>query len=82
MDRRKRLDELLSSVPPASRWKLDEEIDFEHRNATGQIVPRHLGKIADSMTGWEGVVADCLGLSASERKDIRVEYPFQAQLQR
>ena len=82
MDRQNRLDDLLSSVPLANHWKLDKEIDFEHRDAEGQPIPKHLGKIADSMTDWEGAVADCLGLSESVRNDIRVKHPFKAQQQR
>ena len=82
MDQQKRLAELLPSVPLASHWKLDKEIDFEHRNAAGEIIPRHLGKIADSMKDWEGAVADSLGLSEADRSNIREMHPFQAQLQR
>ena len=51
------LDAVLSSVPDASRWKLDREIDFEHRDERGQLIPRHLGKMAESMTDWEGAIA-------------------------
>ena len=82
MDRRKRLAELLSSVPQASHWKLDEEIDFEHRNAGGQIIPKHLGKIAESMMNWEGTIADHLGLSEQDRSDIRRRNIGEPKLQR
>ena len=65
------LEAVLSSVPDVNRWKLDEEIDFEHRNKRDQPVSQHLGKIADSMEDWEGVIADHLGLSKSDRSDIK-----------
>ena len=95
------LDAVLSSVPDANRWKLDREIDFEHRDERGQLIPRHLasnpgspesepgfeatrhlGKIAESMTDWEGVIADHLVLSEPDRSDIRDKYPRQPELQR
>ena len=76
------LDAVLSSVPDANRWKLDREIDFEHRDERGQLIPRHLGKMAESMTDWEGAIADHLGLSDSDRSDIRDKDPRQPELQR
>ena len=63
--------EILASVPPANQWKLDQQIDFEHKSVTGQTVSKHLGKIADSMKSWEGAVADCLGLGEADRNDIQ-----------
>lgn len=63
-----RLTEILASVP---QWKLEREIDFEHKSVRGQTISVHLGKIADSMKNWEGAVADCLGLSDVDRSDIR-----------
>ena len=59
------LDDVLSSVSDADRWKLDQEIDS-----------RHLVRIADSMTvvEWEGVVADHLSLSKADQIDIRENY--------
>ena len=65
-----RLAEIIASVPPNNRWKLEQEIDFEHKINTGTI-PRHLGKIADSMESWEGAVADCLNLTAGDKSAIR-----------
>ena len=76
------LDAVLSSVPDANRWKLDREIDFEHRDERGQLIPRHLGKMAESMTDWEGAIADHLGLSEPDRSDIRDKNPRQPELQR
>ena len=76
------LDAVLSSVPDANRWKLDREIDFEHRDERGQLIPRHLGKMAESMTDWEGAIADHLGLSDAVRSDIRDKNPRQPELQR
>ena len=76
------LDAVLSSVPDANRWKLDREIDFEHRDERGQLIPRHLGKIARSMTDWEGAIADHLGLSEPVRREIRCKYPNRLELQK
>ena len=78
------LDEVLASVPKDDRWKLDKEIDFEHSNAPNDVttVPKHLGKIADSMTGWEGAIADHLGLSEADRNDIRERNSREPKLQR
>ena len=76
------LDAVLSSVPDANRWKLDREIDFEHRDERGQLIPRHLGKMAESMTDWEGAIADHLDLSEPDRSDIRDKNPRQPELQR
>ena len=76
------LDAVLSSVPDANRWKLDREIDFEQRDERGQLIPRHLGKMAESMTDWEGAIADHLGLSEPDRSDIRDKYHRQPELQR
>ena len=64
------LADIIASVPLENQWKLDREIDFEHPSATGQIIPKHLGKISESMTNWEGAVADHLGLTVAERSDI------------
>ena len=64
------LADIIASVPQENRWKLDKQIHFENVNSTGQIVPKHLGKISESMTNWEGAVADHLGLTEAERSDI------------
>ena len=76
------LDAVLSSVSDANRWKLDQEIDFEHRDDRGQVIPQHLGRIAESMTDWEGVIADHLGLSEPDRSDIREKNLNRPSLQR
>ena len=76
------LDDILSSVPATNGWKLDQKIDFEHRDSRGQMIPHHLGRIADSMTDWEGVIADHLGLSEPDRSDIRERNPREPTLQR
>lgn len=75
------LAEIIASVPPTNRWKLDQELDFEHKNRRGQTIPKHLGKIADSMENWE-TVAEYLNLSASDKSAIRGKYPFDQELQR
>jgi hypothetical protein len=82
MSRTRSLEAVLSSVPDANRWKLDREIDFEHRDDRGQLIPQHLGKMAESMTDWEGAIADHLGLSEPDRSDIRDRNPTQPKLQR
>ena len=76
------LDELVASVSTVNRWKLDEEIDFEHRNTGGQVVPKHLGGIAESMINWEGTIADHLGLSEQDRSDIGERNIGKPELQR
>ncbi len=66
------LDNVLSSIPDAIRWKLDQE-----------MIPQHIGMIADLMVGWEGVTAaDLLGLSSeADRCYIKEKYPNQPSLQ-
>ena len=76
------LDEVMATVPRDNRWKLDEEIDFDHRDARNQVIPEHLGRIADSMTDWEGDIADHLGLSEPDRSDIRERNIREPKLQR
>lgn len=75
------LSDILSSVPRANRWKLDKEIDFEHKTSAG-AVSKHLGRIADSMTCWEGAVADNLNLTGADRSHIRKKYHSEPKLQR
>ena len=76
------LDDVVSSIPDVSRWKLDQEIDFEHRDIRGQVIPEHLGRIADSMVDWEGRIADLLGLSDVDRSDIRAKNLNKPKMQR
>ena len=64
------MEEVIASIPGASRWKLDKEIDFENVNDQGEPIPRHIGIIATAMIHWEGCVADELGLTQPERVDI------------
>ena len=81
MSRTRTLSEIVASLPAAARWKLDQEIDFEHRDIRGLVIPKHLGKIADVMD-WQGDVADQLGLSAADRNDIVERYKSSQKLQR
>ena len=64
-------DKVVASVPATDLWKLDKEVDFEHRDSRGHVIPVHLGRIAESMTAWDGDIADHLGLSEPDRNDIR-----------
>ena len=48
--------------------RLDEVLDSEHGG-----VPLHLGQIADSMSEWEGSVADQLGLGPADVAAIKQE---------
>ena len=76
------LSDIISSVPITNRWKLDQEIDFEHRDIRGRVVPQHLGIIAESMIDWEGVIADLLGLTEADRSDIKESNLNKPKLQR
>ena len=76
------LSDILAGVPPSNLCKLDREIDFENVTDRGQTIPKHLGMIADLMTYWEGTVADNLGLTKSDRSNIRMKHPYEASLQR
>ena len=76
------LSEIIASVPPALQWKLDKEVDFEHKNASGLAVPKDLGRIAASMTEWEDAVSDCLGLTEPEKYDIKEKNTTKPSLQR
>ena len=76
------MDKVVASVPTVDRWKLDKEIDFEHRDSRGHVIPQHLGRIAESMTAWEGDIADHLGLSEPDRSDIRERNSREPKLQR
>ena len=48
--------------------RLDEVLDSGHGG-----VPLHLGQIADSMSEWEGSVADQLGLGSADVAAIKQE---------
>ena len=82
MSRARTSSEIIGSVSAAVRWKLDQEIDFEHRDSRGLIIPKHLGRIADVMLDWQDVVADHLGLNDTERNDIVERYRDKPKLQR
>lgn len=56
--------------------KLDQVLD-----ADSDGVPKHLGKIADSMYEWQGRLADELGLMESDVETIKYKYPNQLNLQ-
>ena len=76
------LSEIIASVPAAVQWKLYEEIDFEHKDIRGSVIPQYLGRIADIMLDWEDVVADHLGLSVPDRNDIADKSVDKPKLQR
>ena len=76
MSRPRCLDDVLSSVPDADRWKLDQEIGVENRDDRGH---GHLDRIADSMVGWEGEYH--LGLSEADQRNIRESHPNKPSLQ-
>ena len=76
------LERVLTSVPEPLRWKLDQQIDFENDDGRGRIVPRHIGRIATVMTGWESTIADELGLTDAEKHDILEQNIHNPQLQR
>jgi hypothetical protein len=40
-------------------------------DSMNENVPKHLGLIADSMCEWEGRIAEALGLTEAEVKDIK-----------
>ena len=82
MSRARNLTDIIDSVPAAVRWKLDQDIDFEHRDARGQVIPQDLGRIADIMVDWQDIVADLLGLSVDDRNDIAERNPDKPKLQR
>ena len=64
------MEEVIASIPEASRWKVDKEIDFENVKNQGVPIPRHIGIIAMSMARWEVCIADELELTLPERADI------------
>ena len=54
----------------------DQVLDY---NSGG--VPIHLGKIAESMTEWEGSIAEQLGLTPADVAAINTKYPSELCLQ-
>ena len=55
---------------------LDKQIDYK----TPEI-PKHLGKIADSMAEWEGRISDELGLTIATVANIKKQEPHDLKLQ-
>ena len=55
---------------------LDKEIDFCYKG-----VPKHLGRIADSMAEWEGPIADELELTEADVASIKAKHPSNLKLQ-
>ena len=56
--------------------KLDNVID-----ADGHGVLKHLGRIADSMTEWEGRISDELKLTPADVASIHTKHPRNLKLQ-
>ena len=57
-----------------SQW-LDHVIDFGNKSA------KHLGQIADTMTEWEGKIAEELQLTVSDVAAIKTKHPMDLKLQ-
>ena len=55
---------------------LNQIIDFNNDG-----VSKHLGQIADSMTEWEGQIAEQLGLKPADIAGIRARHPTELNLQ-
>ena len=55
---------------------LDREIDCDNCG-----VLKHLGLIADSMSEWEGPIAECLDLTTADVAAIRDKYRGELRLQ-
>ena len=60
------LEDILARVPEPLRCKLDQRLDEGHEG-----VSRHLGYIAQNIPEWEGRVADQLGLTEVNIRDIK-----------
>ena len=46
-----------------------------------EVQESHLGKVADSMTEWEGPIADNLKLKPEDVANIKTAYPRELNLQ-
>ena len=79
---KRKVAELVASIPESNQWKVDREIDFENTDIRGRTIPQHLGRIAAEMTNWEDTIADLLGLTGPDRADIMEKYPRKPSLQR
>ena len=55
---------------------MDKVIDGD-----GHGVPKHLGRIADSMTEWEGRISDELKLTPADVASIHTKHPRNLKLQ-
>ena len=77
--------DIIASVPAAVRWKLDQEIDFEHRDIRDQVIPQDLGRmIADVLQWWTSKTLwrNLLGLSVADRNKITLRNSNKPKLQR
>ena len=60
----------------------DSEISLSRVIDSGNYgVPKHLGRIADSMDEWEGPVAEELNLTKADVAKIKLKYPIDLNLQ-
>ena len=55
---------------------LDQIVDYSSGGVT-----KHLGKIADSMSEWEGSIAEQLGLTPADVAAINTKHPSELRLQ-
>ena len=51
------------------------------RHLKAEVEWLHLGRIADSMFEWEGLIAEHLSLRAAEVAEIKMKYPRNLKLQ-
>ena len=56
---------------------LDEVVDYSSGGVT-----KYLGRIADSMSEWEGSIAEQLGLTPADIATIKTEHSSRLQLQK
>ena len=61
---------------PLSMMNLDKVLDYDNKSEV------HLGEIADTMTEWEGPIAEHLNLTPAEINDIKAEHPTKLGLQK
>ena len=64
-----------------SRDDLDRPIDYKHEQQ-GQLIPKDLGRIADGIKEWKGVVAETLGLTDADVANIEGKYQNHPELQK
>ena len=58
------------------KTNLNKVIDADNNG-----IPKHLGRIADSLAEWEGKIADELNLTSADVASIRTKYPNDLKLQ-